>query len=70
MGEWIRENPGLYAVLNFALCLIFLMIAVKVYADYRIDNRIINEYQKPIVEKLDTLIKYYQDERVYRSGNN
>ena len=70
MGEWIKENLGLYAVINFALCLIIVMVVVKAYADYRIDHRIIDEYQKPIVEKLDTLIKYYQDEREYRSENN
>lgn len=70
MGEWIKENPGLYAVINFSLCLIVVMIALKFYIDYRVDDRIINEYQKPIVEKLDTLIKYYQDERIYRVKNN
>lgn len=59
MGEWIKKNPLLYALINFALCLLIVTFAVKVYADYRIDDRIINEYQKPIVEKLDTLIKLY-----------
>lgn len=65
MEEWIKKNPILYALINFALSLLILMIAIKIYADYRIDHKIIHEYQKPIVEKLDTIINLYRDERRY-----
>lgn len=70
MGEWIKENPVLSALINCALCLVILFLVIKIYVDKRIDNRIIYEYQKPIVEKLDTLIKYYNDEREYRDKDN
>lgn len=70
MGEWIKENPVLSALINCTLCLVMLFLIIKIYVDKRIDNRIIYEYQKPIVEKLDTLIKYYSDEREYRDKDN
>lgn len=63
MGEWIKENPVLSSIINCALCLIIVFLLIKIYVDNRIDKRIIYEYQKPIVEKLDTLIKLYSDER-------
>lgn len=63
MGEWIKDNPILSSIINCALCLIIVFLLIKIYVDNRIDKRIIYEYQKPIVEKLDTLIKLYSDER-------
>lgn len=74
MGEWMKNNPILSALINFALCLIVLFAifftSVKTYIDRRIDYRIIEEYQKPIVEKLDTLIILYSNERSDRTNNN
>jgi len=32
---------------------------IRIHVNKRIDKRIIEEYQIPIVEKLDTLIDYY-----------
>ena len=66
MGEWMKENPVLSAVINCALCVILFFLLIKIYVDKRIDHRIINEYQRPIVERLDTIIKLYNDERECR----
>lgn len=67
MDERIKNHPFLYALINLALGVIFTLIMCKFYfkgyIDDRIDHRIINEYQQPIIGKLDTLINYYQDER-------
>jgi len=64
MGEWIKRNPVAYALINFALCIVFVVFVIRIYVNTRIDERIINEYQKPIIEKLDILIKLYcEDER-------
>lgn len=59
MGEWLRENPVLSSLINIALCLIIVILLIKIYVNKRIDDRIINEYQQPIVEKLDSLINYF-----------
>jgi len=70
MGEWIRKNPVLCVFINLGLSLIILLFAIRLYVNYKIDNdvdgliddKIINEYQQPIVEKLDILIELYNDE--------
>lgn len=59
MGDWLKDNPVLSSLINIALCIIILILIINIHVNKRIDKRIINEYQKPIIEKLDTLINYY-----------
>lgn len=61
MGDWLKNNPILSSFINISLCIIVILLFVRIYIDKRIDNRIINEYQKPIIEKLDTLINLYKN---------
>ena len=63
MGEWLKDNPVLSSLINIALCIIIMLLFIRMYVYRRIDDRIINEYQKPIIEKLDTLINYYDGNR-------
>ena len=70
MGSWIKNNPISYAIINMVLCILLLSLIFKVYTDNRIDKRIIEEYQQPIVEKLDTLINYYEDGRRDKNRDN
>lgn len=63
MGEWLKDNPVLSSLINIALCIIIFVLIINIHVNKRIDKRIINEYQKPIIEKLDTIIKYYDGRR-------
>ena len=67
MGEKILKYPLIYALVNLALLTLlsfsFILIFGKPYVDNRMDERIIEEYQKPIVGKLDTLINLYSNGR-------
>lgn len=69
MGNWLKENPIGSMLLNIALYLIILLLIIKLYINDRIDNRIINEYQKPIIEKLDTIIDHYDEQRKRNETN-
>lgn len=70
MGSWIKNNPVSYAIINMVICILLLTLIFKVYTDNRIDKRIIEEYQQPIVEKLDILINYYEDGRRDENRDN
>jgi hypothetical protein len=67
MDERINNHPFIYALINLALGIVLTLLICKIYfkdyIDDRIDHRIINEYQQPILNKLDTLINYYEDGR-------
>jgi len=59
MNAWLKDNPVLSSLINIALCIIIVVLLIRIHVNKRIDKRIIEEYQIPIVEKLDTLIDYY-----------
>lgn len=40
MGEWIKRNPVLYALINFALCLLIGLFILKIYVDYRVNSKV------------------------------
>lgn len=35
MGEWIKENPVLSSLINFALIILITLFFCKVYIDYK-----------------------------------
>jgi len=67
MDERIKNHLFLSALVTLSLGIVLTLVICKFYfkeyIDDRIDHRIINEYQQPIIEKLDTIIKYYEDGR-------
>lgn len=71
MNAWLKDNPVYSILINIFLSLIIGSILIMFYVDnqmdVKIDDRIINEYQKPIIDKLDILINLYNDEQ--RDGN-
>lgn len=42
MGEWIKRNPALYALINFALCLFICAFLLKIYVDYRVNKQVVD----------------------------
>jgi tetrahydromethanopterin S-methyltransferase subunit G len=58
MGEKIRENPILYAIVNFALCLITVIIFAKFYIDYRFND--ISDKVDNINSNIETIIEYLE----------
>jgi hypothetical protein len=70
MNKVIRNHPAAMWFLNLAICIMLFLILMRVYTYPRIDRRIIEKYQIPVVEKLDTLINLYTDEREYRDTAN
>jgi hypothetical protein len=68
MGEKIIENPILYAIINLAAVVIIMLFFCKIYIDVAIKIEMSNR-QDPIVEKLDTLINIYKNERRNEIGD-
>lgn len=48
MGEWIKRNPVLYALINFALCLLIGLFILKIYVDYRVNSKV-HEIEQQLV---------------------
>jgi len=67
MGEWIRKNPILYALINFSLCIIVVSFLLKVYIDYRIDKKMEKiEIQLNVIESsTDTILEIMKEGNVY-----
>lgn len=61
MSDWLKNYPIAAHTINIVLCLIIMILFIRIYINARIDNRIINDYQKPVIEKLDTLINMYDN---------
>lgn len=59
MGEWIKKHPLYYALINFALCILFVAVVLKIYVDYRVEKKITTIEQKldRIEQGTDTILQ-------------
>lgn len=65
MGEWIKRNPIAYALINFTVCLLIGLAILKVYVDYRVDNKVKDiEKQLIRIEQSTDVILEIMKERV------
>ena len=63
MGEWIKKHPLYYALINFALCILFVAVVLKIYVDYRIKQEVTEiKYQLDNIEtSTNAILKIIQE---------
>ena len=71
MGEWIKDNPILSSILNFALAIIIALFFAKIYIDYKTNNELgklrqqlneISEGQNTVIEIVNNFVEKYKNE--------
>ena len=64
MGEWIKRNPILSALINFALCLLLVLAITKIYVDYKFNDEIgkLKQQLNTIESSTDTILEILKGE--------
>ncbi len=65
MGEWMKENPVLSGLINFALVILLTLFFCKIYIDYKTNEEMgqLKRQLNQIESATDTIITIIQDER-------